>query len=207
MVNRSLKPNASLFNRFLTIWMTWKTLTLSCVAWRSKTWRWSSCSLYRLTCYRNTQHLWSVCSIQVYSKRLETAVNCWWIRHHPFHFQTYHSSVEESGSRDWRTDPTAANSDEPDDLLPFPTLEKLLKTLDINVGLNVEIKYPQFIDVMNWKSRLVVDELLVQQIMNSIFLFFMLQHGENGLEHELLHFFDRNDYLDTILEVTKGILS
>ena len=35
----------------------------------------------------------------------------------------------------------------------------------------------------------------------------MLQHGENGLEHELLHFFDRNDYLDTILEVTKGILS
>jgi len=85
--------------------------------------------------------------------------------------QTYHSSVEESGSRDWRTDPTAANSDEPDDLLPFPTLEKLLTTLDIHVGINVEIKYPQFID-----------------------------HGENGLEHELLHFFDRNDYLDTILE-------
>jgi len=85
--------------------------------------------------------------------------------------QTYHSSVEEFGSRDWRTDPTAANSDEPEDLLPFPMLEKLLTTLDVHVGVNVEIKYPQFID-----------------------------HGEDGLEHEQLHFFDRNDYLDTILE-------
>ena len=55
--------------------------------------------------------------------------------------------MEEFGSRDWRTDATAANSDEPEDLLPFPTLEKLLTTLDVHVGVNVEIKYPQFIDV------------------------------------------------------------
>ena len=64
--------------------------------------------------------------------------------------QTYHSSVEEFGSRDWRTDPTAANSDEPEDLLPFPMLEKLLTTLDVHVGVNVEIKYPQFIDVREY---------------------------------------------------------
>lgn len=85
--------------------------------------------------------------------------------------QTYHSSVEESGSRDWRTDQSAADSEEPDDLLPFPTLEKLLNTLDREVGLNVEIKYPQFVD-----------------------------HGADGLQHEQMHFFDRNDYLDTILQ-------
>jgi len=85
--------------------------------------------------------------------------------------QTYHASVEEHGPRDWRTDPTAADSDEADDLMPFPTLEKVLHTLDEGVGVNVEIKYPQFID-----------------------------HGEDGLEHEQMHFFDRNDYLDTILK-------
>merc|ERR1719402_261944 len=68
--------------------------------------------------------------------------------------QTYHASVEEHGPRDWRTDPTAADSDEADDLMPFPTLEKVLHTLDEGVGVNVEIKYPQFID-----------------------------HGEDGLEH------------------------
>jgi len=85
--------------------------------------------------------------------------------------QTYHSSVEESGTRDWRTDQSAADSEEPDDLLPFPTLENVLNTLDKEVGVNVEIKYPQFIDL-----------------------------GVDGLEHEQMHFFDRNDYLDTILQ-------
>ena len=55
--------------------------------------------------------------------------------------------MSEHGPRDWRTDPTAADSDEADDLMPFPTLEKVLNTLDEGVGLNVEIKYPQFIDV------------------------------------------------------------
>ena len=76
--------------------------------------------------------------------------------------QTYHSSVEDSGSRDWRTDSTAAYSDEPDDLLPFPTLETLLKTLDEDVGVNVEIKYPQFIDVRRFIFKMGKTRGIVQ---------------------------------------------
>jgi len=89
--------------------------------------------------------------------------------------QTYHSSVQDSGDRDWRTEQTAANADEPEDTLPFPTLQQLLTSLEPEVGINIEIKYPQFID-----------------------------NGDLGLEHEQVHFFDRNDYLDTILEVVLG---
>ena len=55
--------------------------------------------------------------------------------------------MEEFGAHDWRTDPTAANADEPEGSLPFPTLEKVLTLLDPKIGLNLEIKYPQFIDV------------------------------------------------------------
>jgi len=85
--------------------------------------------------------------------------------------QTYHESVEEFGPRDWRTDTTAANADEPEESLPFPTLEKLLYSLDRRVGINLEIKYPQLIN-----------------------------HGDGNLEHESENFFDRNNFLDIILE-------
>jgi len=89
--------------------------------------------------------------------------------------QMYHTSVEEYGVRNWRTDTTAANADESEDSMPFPTLEKVLQVLDPKVGFNLEIKYPQFIDT-----------------------------GDNKQENESEHFFDRNNYLDTILETLLG---
>lgn len=85
--------------------------------------------------------------------------------------QTYDETVEESGAHDWRTDITAPNADDPEECLPFPTLEKILNVIDPKIGMMLEIKHPQLID-----------------------------HGNDTLESETENFFDRNDYLDKILE-------
>ena len=63
--------------------------------------------------------------------------------------------MEESGAHDWRTDITAPNADDPEECLPFPTLEKILNVIDPKIGMMLEIKHPQLIDV--WLSLSYID--------------------------------------------------